>query len=342
MGLFFQWPIFPGDNNLIAVRHLRSLFPWRWWMCFRFIAMGVRIHPSALLNGDRSNFKLGKGTKIGASCRFEVKRAGMIGCGERVWMSSDVEMETNTSIYVSEGTTIQRRCTINGSVRIGAGCIFAPNVFISSGTHPFKDIPHLPIRVQEQKIISLRGGLTHLDRPIWIQDDCWLGINAVVCPGVTIGKGSVIGANAVVTQDVAPYSIMAGVPAKVIGRRLDWLPPRHLSADCEEDAPYILSGLRRAAYNGVPAGIQVTNDVPFCAVLPAEHSNTMMRYQFYTTHDVEVMVSGDVLNISAGEEVLDICIERKLDKLESIFCEIKIITNNYGGTLLVCRLDVLN
>lgn len=325
---------------MIAVRHLRSLFPWRCWVSFIFIIKGVRIHPSALLNGVESRFKLSKRVKIGARCRLDNKSIGVIGCGEDVWVSSDVEMETITTIYVGEGTTIQRRCTINGSVRIGAGCIFAPNVFISSGTHPFRDFPHLPIRIQEQKIISLRGSLAHLDRPIWIQDDCWLGINAVVCPGVTIGKGSVIGANAVVTQNVAPYSIVAGVPAKVIGCRLDWIPKKSLNGDCEEDAPYFLSGLRRAAYDGVPAGIQVTNDVPFCAVLHAEHPNIMVRCQIYTSHDVEVMVSGEILSISAGERVLDVCIERNSDEL--IFCEIKVATDKYNGSLLICRLDVVN
>ena len=323
---------------MIAVRHLRSLFPWRWWVSFKFIIKGVRIHPSALLNGDESRFKLSKGAKIGARCQLDNKSIGMIGCGEHVWVSSDVEMETVTTLYVGEGTTIQRRCTINGSVRIGAGCIFAPNVFISSGTHPFRDIPHLPIRVQEKKIISLRGSLAHLDRPIWIQDDCWLGINVVVCPGVTVGKGSVVGANAVVTQDVTPYSIVAGVPAKVIGRRLDWCPKKSLRADSEEDAPYILSGLRRAARGGVPAGIQVTNDVPFCAVLHAEHSSIMVRYQFYTTHDVEVMVSGGIFNISAGEGFLDVCIERKVDEFKVVYCELAIASKEYVANFIVINL----
>lgn len=326
---------------MIAVRHLRSLFPWRWWVCFRFMTKGVRIHPSALLNGDESRFKLSKGAKIGARCQLDNKNIGVIGCGENVWVSRDVEMETVTALYVGEGTTVQRRCTINGSVRIGAGCIFAPNVFISSGTHPFKDIPHLPIRVQEQKIISLRGSLTHLDRPIWIQDDCWLGINAVVCPGVTIGKGSVIGANAVVTQDVAPYSIMAGVPAKVIGRRLDWIPKKSLNGGCEEDAPYFLSGLRRAAVGGAPAGIQVTSDVPFCAVLYAEQPSVIMRYHIYASNDVEVIVSGDKFNLSFGQSFLDVHVARKIDDSDVIYCELKLAGDNQLVTVMVTSIDCI-
>jgi galactoside O-acetyltransferase len=52
-----------------------------------------------------------------------------------------------------------------------------------------------------------------------IEDDCWLGAGVTVMDGVRVGRGSVIGAGAVVTHDVPPYSIMAGVPARSIGSR---------------------------------------------------------------------------------------------------------------------------
>ena len=55
--------------------------------------------------------------------------------------------------------------------------------------------------------------------PVIIEDDVWLGANVVVLPNVKIGKGAIIGANAVVTKNVAPYSIMGGVPAKFIKYR---------------------------------------------------------------------------------------------------------------------------
>ncbi|MEB3336520.1 MAG: DapH/DapD/GlmU-related protein [Leptolyngbyaceae bacterium] len=52
-----------------------------------------------------------------------------------------------------------------------------------------------------------------------IEDDCWLGCGAKVMDGITIGKGSVIGAGAVVTKSLPPYSIAVGVPARIIGKR---------------------------------------------------------------------------------------------------------------------------
>jgi hypothetical protein len=79
-------------------------------------------------------------------------------------------------------------------------------------------------------------------KPVVVEDDCWLGINVVVMPGVTIGKGAVVGANSVVTRDVAPYTIVAGVPAKMLKKRLDFLPPREIIFDNAADRPYFYAG----------------------------------------------------------------------------------------------------
>lgn len=54
---------------------------------------------------------------------------------------------------------------------------------------------------------------------IIIENNCWLGMGVVVCPGVKIGNGSVVGAGSVVTQDIPPYSVVVGVPAKIIKKR---------------------------------------------------------------------------------------------------------------------------
>ena len=53
-------------------------------------------------------------------------------------------------------------------------------------------------------------------RPIRVEEDAWLGAGVIVLPGVTIGRGAVVGAGAVVTRDVAPYTVVAGVPARLI------------------------------------------------------------------------------------------------------------------------------
>ena len=65
-----------------------------------------------------------------------------------------------------------------------------------------------------QQPIASRGDIV-------LEDDVWLGVNAVVMDGVTIGQGAIVGAGAVVTHDVPPFTIVGGVPARIIGRRPD-------------------------------------------------------------------------------------------------------------------------
>jgi maltose O-acetyltransferase len=66
-------------------------------------------------------------------------------------------------------------------------------------------------------------GYTHA--PIKIEDDVWVGFQAIILPGVTIGRGSIVGAGAVVTKDVPPYTVVVGVPARPLRqRRVDAAP----------------------------------------------------------------------------------------------------------------------
>lgn len=94
-----------------------------------------------------------------------------------------------------------------GFIKIGQDCMIASHSSLYANNHIFAD-PNQPFRAQG---VTTKG--------IVIEDDCWLGTGVRVLDGVTIGKGSVIGAGAVVTRDIEPYSIAVGVPAKVIGKR---------------------------------------------------------------------------------------------------------------------------
>jgi acetyltransferase-like isoleucine patch superfamily enzyme len=219
------------------MRHWQSSWPGRWLAALRAAVSGARVHPSAALLGARSQIHLGRGATIGQRCVLRADGRGEVTLDAGVWLARDVEIETETQVRIGARTTVQRRCSINGTTRVGADCIFAPDVFVSSGTHPFRHIPHLPIREQEQRLAASGASA---DAPVWIQDDCWIGAHAVIAPGVTIGKGCVIGANSVVTRDVPPYTVAAGVPARVIGHRLEWTPPTRVDLRSETDAPYVL------------------------------------------------------------------------------------------------------
>ena len=105
---------------------------------------------------------------------------------------------------VGDFTRIGLHCTVIGPVTIGSHVNLAQGITVSALNHNFDDT-HL--RIDQQGVST---------REIRIDDDVWIGANAVITAGVHIGSHSVVAAGAVVTKDVPEYSVVAGVPAKVI------------------------------------------------------------------------------------------------------------------------------
>ncbi|MCI8282216.1 MAG: sugar O-acetyltransferase [Lachnospiraceae bacterium] len=96
-------------------------------------------------------------------------------------------------------------------VTIGDYCNFGPNVTIVTPIHPMV--------AQERRAMENEDGEEKIlcyAKPVHIGNDCWLGANVTVCPGVRIGDGCVIGAGSVVTKDIPDHTFAAGVPCKVI------------------------------------------------------------------------------------------------------------------------------
>lgn len=105
----------------------------------------------------------------------------------------------------------------NERLSIGDFCSIASGVrFICGGDHRMDAISTFPF---EKRCFNDTEALCK--GPIIVQDDVWIGTNALILSGVTLGQGSVIAAGAVVVKDVPPYSIVGGVPAKVIKMRFD-------------------------------------------------------------------------------------------------------------------------
>lgn len=316
-------------------RLLWASLPCRWWRSAVALSAGVRLHPSAALLGRAGQFTLGSGSVLGARVRVDPGTAGRLETGRDVWLAHDTEIETSTSVSIGEGSTIQRRCSLNGSVRIGRGCILAPDVFVSSGTHPFRtpSLEHLPIRDQERRLRA--AGQAADDRPVWIQDDCWLGVHAVLMPGVVVGKGSVVGANAVVTKDVAPYSVVAGAPARSIGQRLDWRPPPALRMDRAEDLVYVLSGrpVRRA---GQPWAIGVSHDEPLMAAVEAPAGRVRVRYE--ATGPVEVIAGGERQALPAGAGMLEFPVRAPAQGGPGARVELSLMSAGHAAELLILEI----
>lgn len=90
------------------------------------------------------------------------------------------------------------------TIKIEDDVLLGPNVSIYSSTHNFDD-PSKPIKDQGYSV-----------KPVVLKKGCWVGINVVILPGVTIGQNSVIGANSVVTKSIPDFAVAVGAPAKVI------------------------------------------------------------------------------------------------------------------------------
>ena len=107
-------------------------------------------------------------------------------------------------VVIGDHTRIGLHNTIIGPVSIGSHVNLAQGITVTALNHNFKDSNK---RIDEQGVST---------NPVTIGNDIWIGANAVILPGVTIGDHSVVAAGAVVTKDVPPHSLVAGVPAKVI------------------------------------------------------------------------------------------------------------------------------
>jgi len=127
--------------------------------------------------------------------------------GKNLRIARGVQIKNPNNIIIGEN------CYFGDDVRLYAWdekIIIGDNVLVAAGTkiitrkHYFTEIK-IPIKDQGYK-----------NAPVVIEDDVWIGFNSVVLPGVTLGKGSIIGAGAVITHNVEPYSIMGGVPARLI------------------------------------------------------------------------------------------------------------------------------
>jgi acetyltransferase-like isoleucine patch superfamily enzyme len=159
-------------------------------------AKGIHLEDGVMLerdvcikcNGKKSKIKLNRGSKIDRGVDIKTHRGGVIQIG------------ANT--YIGPYT-----CLSGDSIKIGKDCLIASHSGLYASNHVFAD-PSQPIKKQG-----------HTYEGIVIEDDCWLGSGVRVLDGVTIHHGSVIGAGAVVTKDIPPYSVAVGVPAKAIAQR---------------------------------------------------------------------------------------------------------------------------
>lgn len=151
-------------------------------------------------------------------------------CGKNCLISKRTQIESNVKIgnYTYFNSAYQV-ITIESNITIGSFCSIAPGVCIGVGNHESKFVTTHPILFDKYYVPALGieasnqqvTGLKDKDLYTSIGNDVWIGMNANIKRGVTIGNGAIIATGAVVTKDVPNYAIVGGVPANIIGYRFD-------------------------------------------------------------------------------------------------------------------------
>lgn len=168
-----------------------DIYRQQWW------AKGVSIAPSAIIRlGNQSCFEMGEGSMVGPYTILDLQNDPLL------------STPTTSTLKIGRRTGINEFNNIraaNGEIVIGDDCLIGQFVSIVAANHGIER--NALIRDQPADVARNK---------VHIGDDVWIGAHAVILPGVTIGSGSIIAAGAVVTHDVPGYSIVAGVPARVL------------------------------------------------------------------------------------------------------------------------------
>ena len=190
-GLFVRLRIKSAKGLLLVGKKVRIFYPYNLQVGYNTI-----IEDGAEINClSQQGIKLGNRVTIG---KYAIIRPSNIYGGP---IGEGLTMGDNSNI----GPYNYIGCS--GKITIGNNVMLAPRVSIYAENHVF-DHPEILIRdqgVEKKEVI--------------IEDDCWIAANSILLAGVTIGKGSVVAAGSVVTENVPPYSVVAGVPAKWIKSR---------------------------------------------------------------------------------------------------------------------------
>ena len=147
----------------------------------------------------------GRGSKIYHSVRMDTPPYRQFSLGKRSVIESYCCINNAVGdVVIGDHPRVGIHCTVIGPVTIGSHVNLAQGITVTALNHNFKDTA---LRIDEQGIST---------KPVVIGDDVWIGANAVILPGVTIGRHAVVAAGAVVTKDVPDNCIVGGVPAHII------------------------------------------------------------------------------------------------------------------------------
>lgn len=237
----------------------------RVWNSVRYPGIQLAQGVSCNIEGD---FEYGDGCSIGEGANITVRTDSALFLGAGCYIGRYVEIAPGGRISISTDASVQDRGIILGDVTIGRHSMIGPNVILSSGHHNYDLDPTALIRDQDRRVSADASLAAQRRKPVVIEEDCWIGINAVVMRGVTVGKGAIVGAGAFVAVDVPPYTVVSGPAARQVQKRLSFIPPKRIDCENPGDLPYFYSGfevseaaMKRYAVHG---GIAARQDFVLC------------------------------------------------------------------------------
>ncbi|MCF7804249.1 MAG: acyltransferase [Candidatus Marinimicrobia bacterium] len=177
---------------------------------FIFVKKGVRLMNTHHIEAGK-NLILEEGCEINGLAKKGIKFGTNVTVGAYALIrpSNFYGGEPGEGLKVGDNSNIGPYSYIgcSGYIEIGCNVMFGPRISVYSENHNFQ---RTDITIKEQGIER---------QFVKIEDDCWIGSNSVILPGVTIGKGVVVAAGSIVTKDIAPYSVVAGNPARILKNR---------------------------------------------------------------------------------------------------------------------------
>jgi acetyltransferase-like isoleucine patch superfamily enzyme len=208
-----------GFNKYIYLKLFFTVLRGYFYKIFFLFSEGpISIGKYTKIYGQKSNIVFGKLCKIEDNVTLQGISLHGLQFGSRVTIcegamirpsghwGGQIGFGLKVGDYSSVGAYSYIGCS--GKIEIGNHVMIGPNVSIIAENHNFKltDIP------MQKQGVSNKG--------IKIEDDVWIGTKAIILDGVTIGKGSIVAAGTIVTKNIEPFSIVGGVPAKIIKKRI--------------------------------------------------------------------------------------------------------------------------
>lgn len=195
-------------SRIIVVNIKKVLF-LRYFLEFKKVKFSVNISLKSELIG-KAFIELGEGVFIDGYSFISASPRGLrIGNDSHIYRNSIIKCQGG-KIEIGSNCSVQSFCFLGGlgNIEIGNGVRIAPGAKVYSYEHGYIDIA---IPMYKQRIVP---------KKVVIEDDVWIGSNAVITGGLRVGKGSIVGAGSVVTHSVEPFSVVGGVPAKLIKKRI--------------------------------------------------------------------------------------------------------------------------